>query len=61
MENWQFGEGARDVCDDVHSVLSLFLEYMELGRVFLILWCEILQCSPYSRWLAYAGDDGGKG
>jgi hypothetical protein len=47
MENRQFGEGARDVCDVVCSVLSLFFAYMDLGRVFLILWREILQCSPY--------------
>ncbi len=51
MENWQFGEGARDVCDIVCSFLvrsfSPFFAYVELGRVFLILWREIVQCSPY--------------
>jgi hypothetical protein len=26
---------------------NFFFAYMELGRVFLILWREILQCSPY--------------
>ena len=28
-------------------VLSLFFLHVELGRVFLVLWREILQCSPY--------------
>ena len=41
------GGGARDVCGCSSFVLSAFFAYVELLCVFLILWREILECSPY--------------
>ncbi len=44
-----WGWSACDVCEVVCSFLNRsfsFFAYVELGRVFLIFWHEILQCSP---------------